>query len=78
MVQILDSDWSRRNLLRSDWLGPSVAMCTTQLVSPLFYYYIITTLIRLARHTWSNSGLYSLIKARVGKRTNAKGSDKGK
>ena len=29
MVQILDSDWSRENFLRSDWLGPRVAMCTT-------------------------------------------------
>ena len=24
-----DSDWSRQFLLRSDWLGPSVAMFTT-------------------------------------------------
>ena len=24
-----DSDWSRANLLRSDWLPTSVAMCTT-------------------------------------------------
>ena len=24
-----DSDWSRRNLLRSDWLGPRVALITT-------------------------------------------------
>ena len=24
-----DSDWSRQNLLRSDWLGPSVASITT-------------------------------------------------
>ena len=24
-----DSDWSRENLLRSDWLGPSVALYTT-------------------------------------------------
>ena len=24
-----DSDWSRPNLLRSDWLGPSVAPITT-------------------------------------------------
>ena len=24
-----DSDWSRQNLLRSDWLGPSVAPYTT-------------------------------------------------
>ena len=26
-----ESDWSRANLLRSDWLGPGVAMCTTEL-----------------------------------------------
>ena len=25
-----DADWSRENLLRSDWLGPSVALYTTQ------------------------------------------------
>ena len=24
-----DSDWSRENLLRSDWLGPRVAIYTT-------------------------------------------------
>ena len=24
-----DSDWSRENLLRSDWLGPTVALITT-------------------------------------------------
>ena len=24
-----DADWSRPNLLRSDWLGPQVAICTT-------------------------------------------------
>ena len=24
-----DSDWSRRNLLRSDWSGPRVAIYTT-------------------------------------------------
>ena len=29
MGEILDSDWSRENLLRSDWLGPSVALYTT-------------------------------------------------
>ena len=29
MGQILDSDWSRQNLLRSDWLVPRVALYTT-------------------------------------------------
>ena len=29
MGEMLDSDWSRPNLLRSDWLQPSVALCTT-------------------------------------------------
>ena len=29
MVQILDSDWSRENFLRSDWSGPRVAIYTT-------------------------------------------------
>ena len=35
MGQILNSDWSRQNLLRSDWLGPSVALCTTYLVNKI-------------------------------------------
>ena len=29
-----DSDWSRPILLRSDWLLPSVAICTTLVYSP--------------------------------------------
>ena len=29
MVEMRDSDWSKSNLLRSDWLGPSVALLTT-------------------------------------------------
>ena len=29
MGEILDSDWSRQNLLRSDWLLPIVALITT-------------------------------------------------
>ena len=29
MGEMRDSDWSRRNLLRSDWLLPRVAICTT-------------------------------------------------
>ena len=29
MGEMRDSDWSRRNLLRSDWSGPRVAICTT-------------------------------------------------
>ena len=29
MGQILDADWSTKNLLRSDWLLPSVASFTT-------------------------------------------------
>ena len=31
MGEMRDSDWSRRNLLRSDWSGPRVAMYTTYL-----------------------------------------------
>ena len=27
-----DSDWSRRILLRSDWSGPRVAICTTIMI----------------------------------------------
>ena len=29
MGEMRDSDWSREILLRSDWLGPSVAIYTT-------------------------------------------------
>ena len=29
---MLDSDWSRKFLLRSDWSGPSVAHITTDVV----------------------------------------------
>ena len=29
MGEMRDSDWSRPNLLRSDWLPTIVAMCTT-------------------------------------------------
>ena len=29
MGEMRDSDWSRQNLLRSDWLGPIVATITT-------------------------------------------------
>ena len=29
MGQMRDSDWSREILLRSDWLGPRVALITT-------------------------------------------------
>ena len=32
MGEMRDSDWSRQNLLRSDWLGPSVASMTTEVV----------------------------------------------
>ena len=32
MGKILDSDWSKSNLLRSDWLQPSVAPYTTPVV----------------------------------------------
>ena len=37
MGEILDSDWSRQNLLRSDWLGPSVACITTYFKSKKEY-----------------------------------------
>ena len=32
MGEMRDSDWSRPNLLRSDWLLPSVALCTTHVI----------------------------------------------
>ena len=41
MGEMRDSDWSRENLLRSDWLGPSVALYTTHadLVTCISYTY---------------------------------------
>ena len=33
MGEMRDSDWSRQNLLRSDWLPPSVALYTTNILS---------------------------------------------
>ena len=39
MGQILDSDWSRKKLLRSDWLVPRVALYTTYLTSFTFLLY---------------------------------------
>ena len=32
MAYMLDSDWLKKFLLRSDWLGPSVALYTTTLL----------------------------------------------
>ena len=37
MGQMRDSDWSRQNLLRSDWSGPSVASLTTVDIVGRFY-----------------------------------------
>ena len=43
-----DSDWSRPNLLRSDWLGPDVATMTTYMCKlygtffQFFLYFIYT------------------------------------
>ena len=39
-----ESDWSRANLLRSDWLPTSVAMITTFVI---FHYYLPMILISL-------------------------------
>ena len=36
MGEMRDSDWSRENLLRSDWLGPIVAPITTP-IKPSFH-----------------------------------------
>ena len=35
MGEMRDSDWSRENLLRSDWSGPIVATITTSL--PVYF-----------------------------------------
>ena len=37
MGEMRDSDWSRQILLRSDWLGPSVAIMTTTICIKLSY-----------------------------------------
>ena len=39
MGEILDSDWSRQNLLRSDWLVPRVALYTTNVVENVVVTY---------------------------------------
>ena len=38
-----DSDWSRRNLLRSDWSGPRVALITTLVNLPFDVRKILCT-----------------------------------
>ena len=34
-----ESDWSRQNLLRSDWLPTNVAICTTFVGEPETHFY---------------------------------------
>ena len=41
MGQMRDSDWSRENLLRSDWLGPLVATMTT--IVRIFHIWSVPT-----------------------------------
>ena len=51
MGEMRDSDWSREILLRSDWLSPFVAICTTrakfivriQLILKAWRYVMIAT-----------------------------------
>ena len=54
MGEMRDSDWSRRNLLRSDWLGPRVAMYTTHIIRAkilLIVNIILTDGIRMFLNT---------------------------
>ena len=44
MGEILDSDWSKPNLLRSDWLQPSVASITTLYVFSLLFCCLVQKL----------------------------------
>ena len=37
MGEMRDSDWSRENMLRSDWLLPSVATITTKILKYILY-----------------------------------------
>ena len=37
MGEMRDSDWSRQNLLRSDWLGPGVATMTTHIMTVFLF-----------------------------------------
>ena len=45
MGQMRDSDWSRANLLRSDRLGPFVAICTTIIIIIIITIIIIIFII---------------------------------
>ena len=51
MGQIRDSDWSRRHLLRSDWLLPSVAPITTYIPASFRSFPRIPSCTRLSRQT---------------------------
>ena len=55
MGQMRDSDWSREILLRSDWLQPSVALCTTALVHPHCRGHMTCNLLYLQRSYWRAS-----------------------
>ena len=37
MGEMRDADWSRENLLRSDWSGPRVALYTTTVLHKVLY-----------------------------------------
>ena len=63
MGEMRDSDWSRRNLLRSDWLLPRVALYTTffHLSFALFFFCAIVDLSQCEMET-SFSGLLVLLR----------------
>ena len=58
-----DSDWSRPNLLRSDWLLPHVAIMTTDSPQYLITFHAPQNEIRLHRETkkkkWNTAFLQS-------------------
>ena len=45
------SDWSRQSLLRSDWLGPSVAPITTNSIETRFQSWNVFEDVHLTRST---------------------------
>ena len=61
MGQMRDADWSRENLLRSDWLVPKVATITTVIHGNIWLY------MALHGNTWlymvihGNTWLYMVI-----------------
>ena len=60
MGQMRDSDWSREILLRSDWLQPSVALCTTRRLLPRRPHKLLSHLsIAPSQKSWKSKNQFS-------------------